>query len=163
MTADDPTLLPGGASAGAPAAPPASERVLLARVVDVTVSVAECSALVTSRASGAVVTFEGVVRDHDGGRSVTELEYVGHPTAEAVIRELAEEFAARPEVHAVAVSHRIGLLGIGDIALACAVSTSHRGQAFDACRDLIDTLKADTPIWKHQSLGDGSTEWVGLP
>ena len=73
------------------------------------------------------------------------------------------EFAARPEVHAVAVSHRVGLLGIGDVALACAVSTSHRGQAFAACAELVDEVKARLPIWKRQVFGDGDEEWVACP
>lgn len=114
-------------------------------------------------AAGATVSFAGVVRDHDGGRSVTELEYVGHPTAQALIEEIAAEFAARPEVHAVAVSHRVGLLGIGDVALACAVATSHRGQAFAACAELVDEVKARLPIWKRQVFGDGAEEWVACP
>ena len=125
--------------------------------------VAEHAALVDDPAAGAVVTFAGVVRDHDGGRSVTELEYVGHPTAEAVIRELADEFAARPDVHAVAVSHRIGLLAIGDVALACAVSAAHRGQAFAACAELVDEVKKRLPIWKRQVFTDGEEEWVACP
>ena len=95
---------------------------VIARVVDEPLSVAEHEDAVADKAAGAVVSFAGVVRDHDGGRSVTELEYVGHPTARGRDPELADEFAARPDVHAVAVSHRIGLLGIGDVALACAVS-----------------------------------------
>ncbi len=95
--------------------------------------------------------------------SVTELEYVGHPTAGAVIAELAEEFAARPGVHAVAVSHRVGLLGIGDIALACAVSASHRGEAFGACAELVDEVKKRLPIWKRQVFTDGEEEWVACP
>jgi molybdopterin synthase catalytic subunit len=94
---------------------------------------------------------------------VTELEYVGHPTAADVIRELAEEFTARPDVHAVAVSHRIGLLGIGDVALACAVSASHRGQAFAACAELVDEVKKRLPIWKRQVFTDGEEEWVACP
>ena len=114
---------------------------MIARVVDAPLSVAEHEDAVADKAAGAVVSFAGVVRDHDGGRSVTELEYVGHPTAEQVITELAEEFAARPDVHAVAVSHRIGLLGI-DVALACAVSASHRGQAFAACAELVDGCRS---------------------
>jgi molybdopterin synthase catalytic subunit len=123
----------------------------------------EHAALVDDPAAGAVVTFAGVVRDHDGGRSVTELEYVGHPTAPDVIRELAEEFAARPDVHAVAVSHRIGRLGIGDVALACAVSASHRGQAFAVCAELVDEVKKRLPIWKRQVFTDGEEEWVACP
>ena len=94
---------------------------------------------------------------------MTELEYVGHPTADEVITEIAEEFAARADVHAVAVSHRIGLLGIGDVALACAVSASHRGQAFAACAELVDEVKKRLPIWKRQVFTDGEEEWVACP
>jgi molybdopterin synthase catalytic subunit len=135
----------------------------LARVTDEPLSVAEHEAAVADKAAGAVVSFCGVVRDHDGGRSVTELEYVGHPTAPALIAEIAAEFAARPEVHAVAVSHRVGQLGIGDVALACAVSASHRGQAFAACAELVDEVKARLPIWKRQVFTDGAEEWVACP
>jgi molybdopterin synthase catalytic subunit len=103
------------------------------------------------------------VRGHDGGRSVTELEYVGHPTAPDLIAEIAAEFAARPDVQAVAVSHRVGLLAIGDVALACAVSAAHRGQAFAACAELVDEVKARLPIWKRQVFTDGEEEWVACP
>ncbi|MEX5719330.1 molybdenum cofactor biosynthesis protein MoaE [Geodermatophilus maliterrae] len=136
---------------------------MIARVVDEPLSVAEHEQAVADSGAGAVVSFCGVVRDSDGGRSVTELEYVGHPTAEAVIAELAEEFAARPEVRAVAVSHRVGLLGIGDVALACAVSAAHRGEAFRACADLVDEVKERLPIWKRQVFTDGEEEWVACP
>jgi molybdopterin synthase catalytic subunit len=136
---------------------------VIARVVDAPLSVDEHEDAVADKAAGAVVSFAGVVRDHDGGRSVTELEYVGHPSAEQVIRELAEEFAARPEVHAVAVSHRVGMLGIGDVALACAVSSAHRGQAFAACAELVDLVKERLPIWKRQVFTDGAEEWVACP
>jgi molybdopterin synthase catalytic subunit len=136
---------------------------LIARVVDEPLSVAEHEDAVTDKRAGAVVSFCGVVRDHDGGRSVTELEYVGHPTATDVITEIAREFAARDDVHAVAVSHRVGLLGIGDVALACAVSASHRGQAFAACADLVDEVKTRLPIWKRQVFTHGEEEWVACP
>ena len=135
----------------------------IARVVDEPLSVAEHEDAVADKRAGAVVSFSGVVRDHDGGRSVTELEYVGHPTATDVIAEIAQEFAARDDVHAVAVSHRIGLLGIGDVALACAVSAAHRGQAFAACADLVDEVKKRLPIWKRQVFTDGEEEWVACP
>jgi molybdopterin synthase catalytic subunit len=135
----------------------------IARVVDEPLSVAEHEDAVADKAAGAVVSFAGVVRDHDGGRSVTELEYVGHPSAGDVIREVAEEFAAREGVHAVAVSHRVGLLGIGDVALACAVSAAHRGAAFTACADLVDEVKKRLPIWKRQVFTDGEEEWVACP
>ena len=136
---------------------------LIARVVDEPLSVAEHEQAVADRGAGAVVSFSGVVRDVDGGRSVTELEYVGHPSAGQVIAELAEEFAARPGVRAVAVSHRIGLLGIGDVALACAVSSAHRGEAFTACAQLVDEVKNRLPIWKRQVFTDGDEEWVACP
>jgi len=136
---------------------------LLARVTEEPLSVAEHEAAVSDQAAGAVVSFAGVVRDHDGGRSVTELEYTGHPTAPDLIAEIAAEFAARPDVQAVAVSHRIGLLAIGDVALACAVSAAHRGQAFAACAELVDEVKARLPIWKRQVFSDGQEEWVACP
>ena len=136
---------------------------MIARVVDEPLSVAEHEDAVADKAAGAVVSFAGVVRDHDGGRSVTELEYVGHPTATDVIAEIAAEFAARPGLHAVAVSHRVGMLGIGDVALACAVSAAHRGAAFTACADLVDEVKARLPIWKRQVFSDGQEEWVACP
>ncbi|WP_235564787.1 molybdenum cofactor biosynthesis protein MoaE [Modestobacter sp. Leaf380] len=135
----------------------------IALVTDEPISVAAHEDAVAHPAAGATVSFAGVVRDHDGGRSVTELEYVGHPTAQALIEEIAAEFAARPEVHSVAVSHRVGLLAIGDVALACAVATSHRGQAFAACAELVDEVKARLPIWKRQVFGDGQEEWVACP
>ncbi len=136
---------------------------LIARVVDEPLSVAEHEQAVADRGAGAVVSFSGVVRDVDGGRSVTELEYFWHPTAAEVIAELAAEFAARPVVRAVAVSHRVGLLGIGDVALACAVSAAHRGEAFTACAELVDEVKKRLPIWKRQVFSDGEEEWVDCP
>jgi molybdopterin synthase catalytic subunit len=120
-------------------------------------------AAVADRRAGAVVSFQGVVRDHDHGRTVTKLEYEGHPTAEAVLREVAGEIAADPEVYAVAVSHRVGPLEIGDAALVAAVSTAHRAAAFAACARLIDEVKARLPIWKHQIFTDGTDEWVNCP
>ena len=136
---------------------------MIARVVDTPLSVTEHEDAVADKAAGAVVSFSGVVRDHDGGRSVTELEYVGHPSAGEVISDVAAEFAARPGVQAVAVSHRVGLLGIGDVALACAVSAAHRGEAFAACADHVDEVKKRLPIWKRQVFTDGEEEWVACP
>jgi molybdopterin synthase catalytic subunit len=118
---------------------------------------------VTDRRAGAVVSFQGVVRDHDHGRGVTALEYEGHPNAEAVLREVAEEIAADPDVYAVAVSHRVGRLRIGDVALVAAVSTAHRAAAFAACARLVDEAKARLPIWKRQVFEDGTDEWVNCP
>ncbi len=136
---------------------------MIATISDQPLDVAAHEAAAAHPAAGATVSFAGVVRDHDGGRGVTELEYVGHPTAQALVEEIAAEFAARAEVHAVAVSHRVGLLAVGDVALACAVSTSHRGQAFAACAELVDEIKARLPIWKRQVFSDGAEEWVACP
>ncbi|HKT00879.1 MAG TPA: molybdenum cofactor biosynthesis protein MoaE, partial [Rugosimonospora sp.] len=101
-------------------------------------------------AAGAVVLFQGVVRDHDGGRGVTLLEYEAHPTAEAVLREVAAEIAADREVYALAVSHRIGKLAIGDVALVAAVATAHRAEGFALCARLVDEVKSRLPVWKRQ-------------
>src|SRR5687767_11911168 len=107
--------------------------VVRAEVLDEPLDLAAHERAVADRRAGAVVTFQGVVRDHDHGRGVTLLEYEGHPSAEAVLREVAGEIAADPDVYAVAVSHRIGTLAIGDVALVAAVSTAHRAAAFAAC------------------------------
>jgi molybdopterin synthase catalytic subunit len=114
------------------------------------------------RAGGRVI-FCGVVRDVDAGRAVVELEYEGHPTAEAVLGEIAAEFGGRPEVLALAVSHRVGGLAIGDVALIAAVASQHRGAAFDVCARLVDEVKARLPIWKRQVFADGTDEWVNCP
>jgi molybdopterin synthase catalytic subunit len=120
-------------------------------------------AAVAGAASGAVVVFSGVVRDHDHGRAVVALEYVGHPTAVEVIRACREEILADPLVHAVAVSHRIGELRVGDAALVAAVSAAHRAEAFAACERLVDLVKQRLPIWKRQLFPDGTDEWVNCP
>ncbi len=111
-------------------------------------------------AAGAVVTFQGVVRDHDDGRGVTLLEYESHPSAQSVLRAVAVEIAADPEIYAVAVSHRIGALRVGDVALVAAVSSAHRAAAFAACARLVDEVKAQLPVWKRQVFADGTDEWV---
>jgi molybdopterin synthase catalytic subunit len=113
--------------------------------------------------AGARVVFCGVVRDNDAGRGVVELEYQGHPTAQSVLAGIAEEFAAEPDVLAVAVSHRVGVLRVGDVALVAAVATGHRQQAFSACGRLVDEVKRRLPIWKRQLFADGTDEWVNCP
>ncbi|MBA2555255.1 MAG: molybdenum cofactor biosynthesis protein MoaE [Geodermatophilaceae bacterium] len=132
-------------------------------VVDAALSVAEHEALVSNPGAGAVVSFAGVVRDHDGGRGVEALEYVGHPTAVQIVAEVAAEIAALDGIYAVAVSHRIGKLTVGDVALACAVSSAHRREAFEACARLVDEVKHRLPIWKRQLFSDGTDEWVDCP
>ena len=140
-----------------------SDTVRIAEVGDVALDLAAHEKAVADPRAGAVVSFQGVVRDHDHGRGVTVLEYEGHPTAAAVIREVAAEIAADPDVYAVAVSHRVGRLQIGDVALVAAVSTAHRAAAFAACARLVDEAKARLPIWKRQVFTDGTEEWVNCP
>jgi molybdopterin synthase catalytic subunit len=120
-------------------------------------------AAVTGPASGAIVVFSGVVRDHDHGRPVVSLEYVGHPSAAEVLQACRAEILADPLVHAVAVSHRIGELQVGDAALVAAVSAAHRAEAFAACGRLVDIVKKRLPIWKRQVFPDGTDEWVNCP
>jgi molybdopterin synthase catalytic subunit len=136
---------------------------VMSAISEVALDVAAHELAVAHPGAGAVVSFRGVVRDHDHGRPVKELEYEGHPSAAAVLAEVAAEIGALPEVYAVAVSHRIGRLDIGDVALAAAVSTAHRAAAFAACARLVDAVKARLPVWKRQLFLDGSEEWVNCP
>ena len=126
-------------------------------------SVDEVRAAVADRAAGGIALFAGAVRDTDHGRGVTGLSYSAHPSAAAELRRVAEVIAEKYPVIGIAAVHRVGDLAIGDLAVVLAVSCPHRSEAFDACRDLIDILKASVPIWKHQLFDDGGTEWVGSP
>lgn len=114
-------------------------------------------------AAGGVTVFVGRVRDHDDGRAVAALDYSAHPTALARLREVCERVAAKYDVHGVAAVHRVGELAIGDAAVIVATASAHRAVSFEASRALIDTLKAEVPIWKHQAFSDGTEEWVGTP
>ena len=135
--------------------------VLRADLTDRTIALADHERIVAHEAAGAVVGFAGVVRDHDGGRTVTRLEYSAHPSAQQTLAEVAAEIAAESSgVRAIAVSHRIGPLQIGDAALVAAVAADHRQAAFDTCARLVDSVKARLPVWKHQFFADGSDEWV---
>lgn len=133
----------------------------MAGVTTEVLDLAAHTAAVQAAAAGATVCFAGVVRDHDDGRSVAELEYQVHPGADAVVAEVAADIAAREGVIAVAVTHRYGLLGIGEVALAAAVSAAHRRAAFEACSELVDEVKRRLPVWKRQVFADGADEWVG--
>jgi molybdopterin synthase catalytic subunit len=113
--------------------------------------------------AGARVVFCGVVRDLDDGRTVVELEYQAHPSADSVLAEIAHAFADRPHVLALAVSHRVGTLAVGDVALVAAVATAHRREAFALCAELVDEVKHRLPIWKRQVFADGTDEWVNCP
>jgi molybdopterin synthase catalytic subunit len=125
--------------------------------------VGEVTAAVSDPSAGGLNVFVGAVRDHDGGQGVLRLDYSAHPTAEQRLAEVAAEVAEEFDVVAVAAVHRVGTLGIGDLAVVSAVSAAHRGTAFEASRALIDRLKQRVPIWKHQVFADGTDEWVANP
>lgn len=127
---------------------------------DTPLSVDEVLRAVSDPGSGGIAVFVGTVRDLDHARAVSRLSYSSHPSAEDQLRAVMEKVGADFPVRAMAAVHRIGDLEIGDIAVVVAAACPHRGEAFDACRRLIDDLKATVPIWKHQQFVDGDAEWV---
>ena len=124
---------------------------------------AEVLAAVVDTRAGGLNLFVGAVRDHDQGESVRHLDYTAHPSAIERLHEVAEGVAAEFEVIALAAVHRTGHLEIGDVAVVVAVSAAHRGQAYDASRALIDRVKDQVPVWKHQVFADDREEWVNSP
>ena len=133
----------------------------LALISPTTLDSAAIEAFVLGEQHGALVTFRGIVRNHDHGLAVTALDYQAHPDAadflEACCRDIASQFGLR-----VAAAHRVGSLVVGDTALVAAVAAPHRAEAFAACEQLVELIKHRVPIWKRQHLADGATEWVGL-
>jgi molybdopterin synthase catalytic subunit len=140
----------------------AHDPIRLLAIRDARLSVDEIFAEVGDPAAGGTAFFVGTVRDHDGGTDVARLGYSAHPTAEAELRRVAEKVVADFPVRALAAVHRVGELAVGDLAVIVAVSCPHRAEAFTACRRLIDDLKHEVPIWKHQTFTDGTEEWVGV-
>jgi molybdopterin synthase catalytic subunit len=137
--------------------------VRLIAVSESEISLDEVRAPVPDPAAGGIALFAGAVRDSDHDRGVSGLSYSAHPSAADELRRVAEVIAEKYPVIGIAAVHRVGDLAIGDLAVVLAVSCPHRAEAFDACRDLIDILKATVPIWKHQRFDDGTAEWVGTP
>lgn len=140
-----------------------SDRIRLCALTDAPVDVAAVLAAVEDPTAGGTNLFVGHVRDHDRGKGVLTLDYEAHPTALEELAKVAEEVAGEYDVVAVSVVHRTGALVIGDVAVALAVSSAHRDQAYVASRALIDRLKERVPIWKHQRFDDGAEEWVNTP
>ncbi|MFF4538077.1 molybdenum cofactor biosynthesis protein MoaE [Streptomyces aureus] len=139
----------------------AQDPVRLLAIRDEPLSLDEVFKAVGDDAAGGTAFFVGTVRNHDAGADVDTLGYSSHPTAEAEMRRVAEKVAAAHPVRALAAVHRVGDLKVGDLAVIVAVSCPHRAEAFEACRMLIDDLKHEVPIWKHQRFSDGTEEWVG--
>ncbi|NUU17140.1 molybdenum cofactor biosynthesis protein MoaE [Cellulomonas humilata] len=136
---------------------------MIARVLDQPLDLQFHVEHVSDPRAGAVATFVGLVRDHDPsveGR-VVGLDYTAHPTAEAVLQEIVQR-AVTADVLGIAVSHRVGHLAVGEAAIVAAVSTAHRAEAFEVCRALVETVKAELPVWKREVLEDGSHVWVGM-
>lgn len=140
----------------------ATARVVRAALTEDPVSAAELARAVEDRSAGAVVTFDGRVRDHDDGLAVTGITYSAHPSAERVLAEIAAELAVTPGLRAVGVTHRVGELGVGDAALVVAVSADHRQEAFEALTQMVDEVKRRVPVWKCQHFADGSRQWSNL-
>ena len=135
--------------------------VVRAAMTEEPIFLAEHEELVGHQSAGAIVGFVGMIRDHDGGRRVVRLEYSAHPSAARLIADVVAEIAEESSgVRAIAASHRIGVLHIGEAALVAAVAADHRQAAFDTCARLVDTIKAQLPVWKHQFFDDGTDEWV---
>jgi molybdopterin synthase catalytic subunit len=124
-------------------------------------SVDECLAAVQSSEMGGVALFLGIVRDHNQGRDVNLLEYQAYKTmAEKELLAIASEIESELAGTRLACLHRIGALAVGDVAVICAAAAPHRGEAFRACRELIDRLKARVPIWKREHGAEGP-HWIG--
>lgn len=125
------------------------------------------AALVERPGAGAIASFTGVIRDHDPEASgeVEAIEYTYHPDADAILRGLVERVLAERDCRdeaRVAVSHRVGRLVVGDIALACCVSTPHRAEAFALCAEIVEVIKSELPIWKRQYEAGGRAVWSNL-
>ncbi|ASW89209.1 molybdenum cofactor biosynthesis protein MoaE [Mycobacterium marseillense] len=136
--------------------------VVRAAMTEHPILLAEHEEMVGHQSAGAIVGFVGMIRDHDVGRRVVRLEYSAHPSAAQVMADVVADVAAQSSgVRAVAASHRVGVLHIGEAALVAAVAADHRQAAFATCAQLVDTIKARLPVWKHQFFADGTEEWVG--
>lgn len=138
-------------------------RLVLARISESPITVDDHLKAVEDSAAGAVATFIGQVRDHDPdvAGAVEFLEYEAHPDAESFLIDIARRVIGEHPVR-VAVTHRIGRLEVGDLAVVIAVSSPHRALAFDVCREVIETIKTDLPIWKRQTDAEGDASWKGL-
>lgn len=151
---------------GHPAATLQTMNTRVVRLVDIReqpLDVPEVLTALGDDAAGGHTLFVGTVRNHDNDKDVTGLDYSAHPTAMARLQEVCEEVAEEFDLIALAAVHRVGSLAIGDAAVVVGCAAAHRGEAFDASRALIDRLKARVPIWKHQTMTDGTEEWVGTP
>lgn len=132
----------------------------MTRIVETPIDVPAILAAVGSPRAGAIDMFVGTVRDHSGGKSVQRLEYSAYlPMATKIMEDIETDIRSRWNVESVAMVHRIGMLLVGEVAVVTAVSSSHRREAFEACRYAIDRVKLLVPIWKKE-FSDAGTAWV---
>lgn len=134
----------------------------IAEISELALDVVRHSLAVSGETNGAIASFTGIVRNHDPGAAgeVSQLDYSAHPDAAATLAEIASRLDA-PGIE-IAVSHRIGTLAVGDVAIVACVASAHRAEAFDVCRELVETVKRELPVWKRQHTVDGATNWVGI-
>jgi molybdopterin synthase catalytic subunit len=131
-------------------------------LVSQAIDIASLAAGLRDPAAGAVVTFDGRVRNHNAGHAVGHLEYQAYPAlAISTGQRILDEEAARHGILAAQAAHRTGPLAIGEAAVWVGVASAHRGPAFDAARAIMERLKYELPIWKKETYADGRTEWVG--
>lgn len=129
-------------------------------LTDEVISLSQLISQVESHEAGAIATFSGNVRAFDNGKDVSLLSYEIHPSTEQILNEVVREVASGHKILRIAVAHRFGTIAVGESALLVAVSAPHRAEAFAACAELVEEVKARIPIWKHQVFADGSDEWV---
>lgn len=139
----------------------------MATIVETTVTTEVLDAdyfrnLVSDPTAGAVVIFAGDVRNHDGGKDVVSLTYEAHPDAHKVLAQVVNQVTKDRQLIKVAVAHRHGPIAIGECAFLVCVSAAHRQDAFSGCQAIVDEVKLQIPIWKHQEFSDGTDEWVNF-
>jgi molybdopterin synthase catalytic subunit len=131
------------------------------RVTSEPIDAAACAAALTDVRAGAFATFEGRVRDHSDGGTVSRLDYEAYvPLVEKEGERILAEAAAKFRILRAGAVHRIGALALGDVAVWVGVASEHREDAFGACRYIIDETKARLPIWKREHFQDGRQEWI---
>ncbi|MGC0250614.1 molybdenum cofactor biosynthesis protein MoaE [Pseudactinotalea sp. Z1748] len=140
------------------------ERLNMIQVTEQTLDVAEHMAAVDDPRCGAVTTFVGQVRDHDPGvpGAVTSISYSAHPDAQSVLERIVAEVSGGDDPLRIAVSHRVGDLVVGDLALVVCVASPHRPQSYAASREVVERIKVELPVWKKQHTADGAGHWSGI-
>lgn len=157
---DELALIPPVAGGSDATSPPLSPRYAIVR--SDALNLDRVIAAVRGDGMGGIVTFAGQVRDFNDGHEVVRLEYEAYEAmANKVMARLCDAIEAEVPGARLAVEHRVGVLGIGDEAVVIAAAAPHRAEAFTACRNLIDQLKDEVPIWKKEVAPNGD-EWIGM-